>query len=408
MRLRIKKRNMYLVLLIIMNFSFFYVFSGSTKIAGISLDDIALMLAILWGSIEWIKLSGKPNPKFKFGCMMFSLIILVILSSLQSWKLYGQGILLGVQAQRFQIVWALLYFPITKLLYYDKLRVDEIKKMIRLLGIVQLVLFIVQYIVGNQFLFLQVQAGQRYGEARYYFLPTLLDLALFLELDNLFNKEKKMTPKEKILPYFIIVGVLFETMVVQKFRLTSIALIVCIIIALLLNRASVKIKISYLLIGVVFIMVMFNTQIVQDVITEFFTGVTNSGTASTMTIRQTGRELYLSIIAQHPILGGGYPHQNCIAACEAAGMYNRIYLVDNGMFGFAYVFGGLGIAWILVLWGMMFYNAWKIYRKRAAKLLYGLFPLFFIFTGMNEIHWYWEAGFMIMSIFLALFSEEIF
>ena len=42
--------------------------------------------------------------------------------------------------------------------------------------------------------------------------------------------------------------------------------------------------------------------------------------------------------------GGGYPYIE--DALEASGYYKRMYLVDNGVFGFIYIYGGVGIIWI--------------------------------------------------------------
>ena len=100
--------------------------------------------------------------------------------------------------------------------------------------------------------------------------------------------------------------------------------------------------------------------------------------SDTLTIRAQGRELYLESLTHHPIFGCGYPHEDCIAACNAAGFNQGIYLVDNGIFGFAYVYGLLGVGWLISLWIYYMRRATKLATKKANYM-------YVLYMGMNII-----------------------
>ena len=71
-----------------------------------------------------------------------------------------------------------------------------------------------------------------------------------------------------------------------------------------------------------------------------------------------------------------------------------------------FLYGGIGLVWAISLWGKMFSNALKI-REETRQLKYILFPLFFVVTCINELHWFYDYGFAIMVIFLCMEESEL-
>ena len=239
-----------------------------------------------------------------------------------------------------------------------------------------------------------VHTAKRYGDIRYYFDPILLDLFLIRNLNNFVNDKKKASS------IFFIILILFEVMVVQKYRLTSVALILTTVIGLFVGKTNVIKKMGYIFLAAIFSVFMLNTRLVQDLISE----VTVTNKTYTYSIRETGRKLYLNTVHHHPILGGGYPKTT--RALIAAGAYNNIIFSDNGVFGFMYIYGGVGLIWYITLWISMLLKGFKIYKKKK-NIIYLLFPMFFLMTCINELHWYWHHGFIIFILFLTLFEREI-
>ncbi|MEL7647940.1 MAG: hypothetical protein AAGU76_07590 [Sedimentibacter sp.] len=398
MKIRFKKQLIFMFIIIATGLSYFYLIDSDSSVVGIGVDDIALIFASAWGVYIWLILYKKPNPKFEYAVWMLCTIILIVLSSWQSYNLYGQNISLGIKVQRTFLVWAILYFPIRKAFYYQLITIQGIKYVIQIIGIIELVLFIGQYLLSDSVSFLYVDQGLRYGTVRYYFQPILIDLLYFVEFDNFIM----LKGRKKIVSSVLLITCLLEVMVVQKLRLTSIALILCIMIGTFIAKGSIKKKFMYIIIASIFFLILFKTILVQDVLNELFY---SSSHTSTLSIRESGRALYLSSLTNHPLLGGGYPHEECYAAYTAAGLYSKIYLVDNGIFGFMYIYGGIGLVWLVTFWFKMLLKGWNLFKK-SKYMAYLLFPIFFLVTGINEMHWYWMNGFMILIFFLALQEQE--
>lgn len=338
----------------------------------------------------------KKVKNYNFKIYIIFFIILCIVSSLQANFLFNQGFINGLLAQKEVLSVALLYFPISKIINSDIITKEELYKMINAFALIQLFLFITQYLLSNKVSFLTVYTAERYGEIRYYFNPILLDLFLVYNLNDYINSSNK---KGKFFNILWIALVLFDTMIVQKYRLTSIALILIIILGLLIGKTKIINKLGHIFVAGLFSLFMINTRIVQDLILEF----TVKTKTYTYSIREAGRKLYLKMLYKHPILGGGYPKSE--TALQAAGNYNKIYFTDNGIFGFAYIYGGLGVIWFVFLWFNMIKKGFQIFNNKH-NLIYLLFPLFFVITCINEAHWYWHHGLIIFILFLILFESE--
>lgn len=384
---------------IICNLYYLYLVDVDTdKIMGIIARDFALILAIIWGGYYWIKMIKKTNPDFKYGKWLFAFCGLALLSSLQSYRLYGQPIVQGFAPQRLVLVWAFMYFPIRKLIYYGRLKYSMLQHILHIIGVIQIILFISQYVFGVGVELLYVNTGYRNGATRYYFSPVLLDFLFLLYLDQ-FNKGKL---NEKIYAIIMIGLILFETMIVQQYRLTTAGLIICLGLFVILMRTRKFNKIFYLVLGAFILFALLNTPMMQNILDSVLNNAFDAG----MAIRNVGRMLYFETLFMHPLLGGGNPSSFYMPAREAAGINNLIYLSDNGIFGFMYIYGGLGLVWVITLWKKIIKDA-VILQKRKRELAFVLFPIFFAITCINELHWYWEYGFVVFSIYLALLDSRV-
>ena len=395
----VKKRLITLFFIISATCYYFYLLDPNQSIVGIQLDDIALMSSALWGIFQWLEMRNKKNPCFVYRIWMVLLVLLVFLSAFQSNRLYGQPFICGLIPLRNQIVWALLYFPISKSLYYERINFEEIKGVVRAIGQIQLVLFIAQYILFGKFNFLNVTSGERYGSARLSFIPIVLDLLVFLEFDDLLINRKERSKMSNFISLITIIAIIFEVMVVQKLRLTTSGMCLCLMLGMIIARGSFNKKILYVVIVILACLILVNTTLFRDVISTL-SDTTNS-TISNTSRRALARELYATVLAQHPILGGGYPHSSWRIAMDASGQSRNLFLVDNGIMAFFYVYGGLGVIWFVSLW-IKFIRIGLKTRKKKHTLVCLLFPIFLLITGINELHWYWMFGFSIMVIFLCI------
>lgn len=401
MNIKIKQRMVALFIVISLCARYYYLVDTEESFLGFGFSQIAVFIALVWGLVIWLKLIKKPDFRFSYAVLMSIFPFLAFLSAFQAYRLYRQNIFTGFFVQYFPIAWAILYYPISKYVHYGKITVEDIKKLIKIIGIIQLVIFIGQYILSGVVRFTYVHEGTRYGEVKFYYSPVLLDLLLFLEFDNFTENGGKMSIGRKLLLLGYMAAILFEVMVVIKYRLTTAGLLLCLGMGVLLGKSSIKKKTLYIILAIIGGLLILNTTIVQDILNEVLHGQTFTGGVSTLSAREFGRAFCLDVFFKHPILGGG----SIGLTVPTERMSQSIYLGDYGLAGFLFIYGGLGLFWILMLWAKMLKYGWSIYKKKG-RLVYILYPLFFVITGINEIHWYENWGFMVLVLFLVMQQNE--
>lgn len=403
MKIKIKHRLIALFVVISVCARYYYLVDLEGSFLGFSSSQIAaVFIALVWGLVIWFVLIRKSAIRFPYAVPMAFFPLLALLSAFQAYRLYGQDIFSGFFAQYFPVAWALLYYPISKYVYYGKITIEDIKKLIKVVGSVQLVIFISQYILADMIRFTYVHEFVRYGQVKFYFSPVLLDLLLLFELDNFMGNGNRMSLWGKLISLGYMVAILFEVMVVIKFRLTTAGLLLCLCVGVLLGRNSIKKKTLYIFLGIIGGLLLLNTTIVQDILSELIKGKTYDGDISTMLIRNGGRASCFDMFLKHPFLGGGYPLNFHVPDKLIS---RDVSLGDLGIFGFLYIYGGAGILWVLLMWRKMLKYGWLIYKKKG-QLAYMLYPLFFLITGINEFHWYEDWGFMVLVLFVLMQQNE--
>ena len=145
--------------------------------------------------------------------------------------------------------------------------------------------------------------------------------------------------------------------------------------------------------------------VIQSELGQYFlTAVMDSSTDSSALIREIGKELYKNEISKTPLVGRGFPHYTSSAAYQAAGMYDKIGLIDNGIYAFAYVYGLFGLAWYVWMTLKMLVCSFLAAKKGEFKFL--LYTIFIQVICVNIIWWYWKYSFcLIMTLMLAMMEE---
>ena len=354
--MKISKNKLVLVVMIVCIQSFLYFADEAFEILKLQPSDVGLLVFFSFALIKSLRTKKKIiNIECNLDLYIVLFLALILTSSIQSNLVFGQSIIDGLIQQR-------------------------------------------RLIIAPSFMFLHVNTSTRYGGLRFYFMPTLLDFLFMVEADKLLDK--KRSHQKRLLSAVTCLLVIFETMVVQKFRLTSIALLICLALAMYIKRSGIDTKIVYTFLGVVLFVLLLNTTMAQDLIYQIKSGFSDYGHFG---VRLDGRKLYLSMIAQHPILGAGYPYIQ--KALEAAGYNKAIFLSDNGIFGYIYIYGTLGAMWVIMIWRKLIKMSVNIF-KQTNETYFLFFYLFFIITSVNEIHWYWETGFGIFILSILLLEEK--
>lgn len=399
----IKKSKIALIILYIIMFGcehcFYLIDEKAINVAGaFNLSDIFLAIGLMFFAYVELKYRRVSRIDRKYKILVASITVLIVTSSYQSHVLYGQSILYGIRPQRFWIVWAFMVFPISKLLYARAISTKDIENLIYRFGYIELLLYSLQFIWGSgvEILHVNTSGVLLHGLLRYYFDSVLLRLMLFLSIEKIFRKQH-------ILKNSIIVALdLFVIVIVCQMRMTFIAVAVSIVIGVMLMRRMTIRKIL-MLAGIVLVAAFsLNLSVVQETITEamgFLQG--NAATTSTLKFRAQASALYMNTLASHPLLGGGYINTLNDVARNAAGIDNNIYLVDNGLLAFVYIYGLIGLAWLVVLAINLLRDGYYLVKKYEYYC-----PLLFVIAlfaaGRTEAHWYWHNGFMYMTLIITM------
>ncbi len=377
-------------LAIIVSENLLYVVSSNTSIMGINILDIGFLLVAGLAVLIMLMLKDEHEVQYRFRGVFLFTIIMVITSSMQSNILYGQSFWLGIRPQRTFLLWALLYFPIRKCMALGIITYDGFEKLIYRIGILELILYIGQFLVGDYVTFLHVLSNNVYSTSRYYFNTIFLCLLLFICLDKVFKRERIL------FNLCIIVAVIFEILIVGKMRLNFIAVIVAIACGLIIWRNGGTTKILIIIAGIAGLAMLSSNEVVSSIIPA----LNRTSSIDTLAIRDSARAFYLSVLAEHPILGGGYINTDWYPSVVGSGVNLGYGWVDNGIFGFAFLNGLLGVAWFIYLLFRLYKNAYYILKNDGTYLFF-VMPIYWIVSCVNEAHWYF-CSFLVVSLLICM------
>lgn len=389
MELKIRKSYTLLAFAIFISENCFYLFEDDIY------KDIGLVIVLAWSLWTMIKFKNEKNPPFRFGmCILFTLV-LMLTSSLQSRLLYNQSILLGIRPQRYWITWAMTYFPIRKLMYLDYITFDDLKGLLYKIGVLELILYTGQYLLAENIVFLHVHSYSTYSTSRFYFSNILLCLVLFMRLNDIFNKQNV---KRNI---FFIAWIILDIIQIGKMRMTFIAVSTAILFGIIMWRRGGNYKILSIFVIAIGVVLVSGSEVVQSILPA----LNGTGRSDTLEIREIGRDFYLDVIKNHPILGGGYINTQWRPAYIASRQSEGITWVDNGIFGFMYFYGGIGLAWVMVLFGKTL-SLGRWVKNNMNEYVYLLTPVYWLVAMVSEAHWYF-ISFMVFVLLICLLEDRL-
>lgn len=356
--------------------------------------DISIGICIIW-SIHIMVKYRKYKMKYTFKYYMLFCIILVVVSSLRSQQLYGQSFYLGVRPQRFFLILSLMYFPLLKFTSIKNNRF-KLEKLIYILGITELIILIIQYIFISKVQFLYVRQSIRYGGVRLHFEAVLLSILFFICINN-FLKKKNIYKN-----LIIIIMLLSYNLFVIRGRLAVIAIIATVFIMLLFWKKNRYIK--YFLITYIFVFsfILSNTSIIGEYVNSL--NKSNLQNDLNSQIRENGKEFYINQIKESPILGRGYINELNENAVKATGVEYDYLLVDNGVVAFAFMYGLIGVAWVILLFIKIYKYSFIDYLKN--NNYFGLaYTTYLTIIITNILEFYWKYGplyFVFMIVLLEI------
>lgn len=404
----LKKNKIYVILLFIllMDNCFYLVNTDAIHVTGaFAYSDmwlVAFFLYFGWQMIKYIRVRTDSGYGYKY--LVALLCVFVFVSAFQQLKLTGQSVNLGIRPQRNYLVVLLSYFPIRKLISLRKIDGQKILSGLMKLGTFAAGVYILQKLLYANIQFLYVATNYRNGSLRMYIETSIVQIAGLMAL-YYFCKTYKIK-------YLILYAINFiDIFWVGQGRLEIISFLAASAIGVVLTKEVNRKRLFIVILGIVAVAIFLNTPFADS----FWNAVLSAGTASTaqgntMEIRYLGREMYfqqLTETARTLFLGCGYPNSLYAPAANKAGYNLNINLNDNGIFGFTYIYGIIGLVILLVLFAKMVVQSIHVY-KRTNNNFYIMYLCMIAFMAYNVIMWYWYAGgTFILVLFMCILEENV-
>lgn len=404
--IKIKKNIEYIILLFIflMDNGFYLINADSIHITGaFSYSDIWLFMYILffgWQFIKYIHFKVRYKQKY----FIIILCLLVVISAIQQMRLTGQNIWLGIRPQRNYLIILLSYFPIRKLFMKNRIDIKKLIKGLMYVGGVAALIYISQKLLYSNIQFLHADTSYRNGTLRIYLETSIVQLSGIIAI-YYFSKVYKI----KYL--FIYLIDFIDIFWVSQGRMEIICFVIISAIGILLNNSLDRKKVFIIILAAVAMIIFLNSSFANS----FWNAVLSSSTATTaqgntMEIRYIGRAMYFEQLKENiltMLFGCGYPNILYAPAAYKAGFNMNIYLNDNGIFGFGYIYGIVGTMTIIILFIRMFLQSIKIYKIQDNKI-YIMYMLMLMLLSYNVIMWYWyPAGTFLLVILMCAMEKTI-
>lgn len=382
--------------IVILSENAFYLVSSDKINASnsVHLDDYGMVLFLIWAYMVFKRYKDIKVDKYRFKWLILFIFILVIVSSIRAFQLYGQPIFMSIRPQRMFMVLFLAYFPLMKVLKGNKDFYLQLEKILYVVGGFQLVLYTVQYLLYSKIIFLQVPISQRFGDVRLQFASSIISVLPFFVANNLANKYKI-----KINICFLI-AILFYNSVVIKGRLATISLIATLFIIFIIQRKTIKMKILLSIFGTMMLLtVMLSSTIVQSYLSVINpTYISNDQNAK---LRSQGKQFYLNELKGYEVLGRGYINVLFKNAYRYSGMEKNYLFVDNGIFGFYFLYGLIGILWAIILIIKFYKYSIRLYLKQN-NYVFLSYSIYITFLLPNIMYIYWGWGAFYTAILMAM------
>lgn len=390
---------LFAIFIFLMEQGFYFIETSAISVRGaINYDDfwllgylifIALLMIRNGVSLSRINVSGA-------GKYFLLLIVAVLISGITSMAYLGESPIEGLRSQRWFFFIILSYFPISKAFYRHEIDYKTVEDMIVVVGALESIIYLVQYMIAGKLIFLHVSYNYNYGEIRLYVDSCAIVCMTIISMSRMM---KKFQPKYLIL---VALGLSYEFFV-SKGRLENISVIFALLVCFFFYKKNLIRKLPYFIVGIVAVIYLLpKISFLSDVFATVVSFV-GGDTVSTMVYRQNLRAIFNNFMSQHPstyIWGCGYPNVNGVGAS----LLNGYLLEDNGIFAFFYVYGFVGLAIVLIFFFYLLRQS-IIVMKRIGDPMYLCIAVFCLISSYNIIFWWWKQDWTFIILLLICCCE---
>lgn len=328
---------------------------------------------------------------FIFGGIMLFPIIMALYSSVQGYLIYNQSLFQGILPQRFMVGGFLLYFVLVEYFIEYGLQ-DRIEKFFLTFSKVELLLYVMQYLVINQIQFLQIPYSIRLGGIRMNAGALGIHFLIFYLINKIFTERrlKKSNLFWLGISFYYVFGISKTRMLIVAY---SLAIVGCFLIWK--NNSKRKVAIFFILV----LAMVFMTQ--TELFKYLITGINNMD--SSAQIRTIGRKYYIDKILEHPLFGCGYINMKNKVALSFSGYNDNIFWVDLGVFGLTFFFGIIGLIWMVHWYIKLIYCSYKITQK--GNYIFWMYVIYVITISINGTGFLWYPGDTLCYVLITAFID---
>lgn len=397
----IKKYPFILWLILMLSNRFCYLLPEYFGTQVISCSNFLFVFAILFSFLTVNKFK-RHVKKYDYSGLIAIGLLLSITSAYQASTLYsGQSFLDGLSCSKYMIVGLLMYFPIVALLKAEKLSFDDIVKVFWICAVSQMFVFFIQYIVGPSHVFLSVYyttpaVDSRVSRIRLYGNTYTILISLIFAVNRICQRKNKKGD------YAYLVAAIAYAVIINKSREYIVSTIVIILVGFVFAKTKSYKKMFIYVALIIVASNLLTTEFVQGIVYELTH--TTLETNSTLAVRLRGQSLYLDALKEHPLLGGGYADVSIDSAARLSGYTLGYFIADNGVLGYLFRYGYLGLLLIVPVIAVFFINGLRLRKSGDVVVLMELSTLF---VGViNNSRWYDGMGLFYTFIFIIYIEYE--
>lgn len=396
-----KHKKIYIItlfLLLFLNEHLFYLFDlNKINLSGsFNVNDFILVISIIF-TIMIYKTTTNVNNKLskKYKILLYFGIPIIIFSTINAYVNYNQPLMLGIRPQRFLLLY-LMYFSFIRYFMFYENSIKKLKNMIIYVGVFICIMYVIQYFIIDKIQFLQVGVGLRFGEARLRFDSFIIFIEYYFILNKVLDKVK--------LKYIIIllIDIIFFIFVI-KARLALIAVLISSSFILILKKRRKYIHIYFFIWAILIIVLLPNNFVKQYINSIKLDLSSNTGTYE---VRDKGRDFYKEKLKDNFLFGEGIINETWPDAVYESGVSKNYFVVDNGLYGIAFLYGIFGVIWTIVFYLLIFIGSYKIYKKTDNVSYLGI-SLYLFITIWNIPYPIMGTYPFYLSLILAMINSDI-
>ena len=375
-------------------------FDGSKKYFGLTLNDFGLactalvfITALVFNKVPILKLIKS----YHFIALVILDVFLCLISSITGKFNFEQSVWTGLRPQRFLLLFPFIYLSLIALVKNDLISLKTIKYVCISFALLECSVGFVQFFLRDKIFFLKVRyVNERGSRIIMFSSPIFLGASLLIgELANALKGKQKF--RIVLFGLAFIYLCLFD-LLITRFRIYiisyAVAIVACFVLYFSRKKPNIFKKIYPFLLGFVFLVLIGGVVfILTTLITDNSVGV-----------RFNGYFNYLSLFANYPFSGIGFPSELNLWSKVVSRLSNHINYVDIGLIGFIGLYGTVGIIYFCLFIYLCALFARKAKNQNLYILLFTV--AFYLVSSITVIPYFCDQNIIISCLLLSVIEGE--